>query len=139
MSDPDIRIQGHELCMVSNMQFQQHWETRVKHPIVKALNSPSLLIDCRQLLAAGDKVCVCFYKQDPETSQMKLLEMAELRIIEVTKEDVDFARVGPIYDFRVKKGRGKAPAHRAADELFEDEEIMVSHEKGVIEKHGIQN
>lgn len=92
------RIKMTDICMSDSMPFQQHWEARTTWPLVEALTE-EFFLPVRNMLRPGDAITLCRYdKNDPYHRDVKLLEVATVRVIASSADAkaVPLALVGEI-------------------------------------------
>lgn len=105
----EYRLKPTDICMADAMPWQQHWEARTTWPLAEVLHD-KFFLNMRTQLRAGDAITLCRYSgTDPTHRNVKLLEVATLRVIEAGEraEAVPIALIGEISTF------GDSPAPSA--------------------------
>ncbi len=90
------RLKPGDITMADAMPFQQHFEARTALPLERVINDQWLL-NQRDQIYAGDVISVC--RMDVLTSDRRgarLLEVATVRVVEITANAVRLHLIGEI-------------------------------------------
>jgi hypothetical protein len=111
------RITDQFIFTGERVQVGQHHTASIHVPILDATESDELLLNVKGRLAAGDKITLVYHGaalgEDPR--KQRLIEVGEIRVVEVGDKSVEFRRVGEIerYEPRAKpKAETVAPEKR---------------------------
>lgn len=86
------RAREHDLCDVSTSPWNNHWELRASDRIEKILADEGFFLSIRHLLKAGDLINITAFIGSSE----RVKDIAEVRIVQVHDDSVDFIMIGDI-------------------------------------------
>lgn len=109
------RAKAGNLCMSDAMPFCQHHTYRTGLALVDCLHN-AFFLPVRGNLRDGDRITFCRFETIDKTSQEKLIEVAEVRVLSCEDKAVNIAIVGEIVSF--EHARAELEAEPEPDEKY---------------------
>lgn len=108
----DLRCNAQMMQLTESTAMLRHFEYPTTWPVTDLLHERFFITHPR--LQAGDKITICrFDRRDFNTADAKLLEVADVRVLEVKqREYVKLGLVGDILYFAEKEDGGSIPQMR---------------------------